>query len=487
MTQSLKHKTIQGLSWSVITQIIRQIFNFVFGIILARLLSPREFGIVGMLTIFTAFANLFLEFGLGAAIIHKQDIKSEQLSSIFWLNIMFGILLTIIIIALSPMIASFYKEPILQPIAILISLNYFIGSFNIVPNALLNKYIDFKRLAKIEFVAISISGIFSIILALNNYGVWSLAWQSVIYTLITVIVMWLLSPWRPKLCFNFSSIKEMFQYSINLLGFNALNYWNRNFDNLLIGRYISSYALGIYDRAYQLMLMPLNQVSNVVTSVMFPILSTIKNEKPRVKQIYLRSTRLIALITFPLLVGLFMVSDSFIITVFGEKWKEVIPVLRVLCLAGMTQSVGTTVGWIYNSQGRTDVQFKWGIITFIIRITAFIIGLRWGILGIAVAYLLSGYLILWYPSWAIPGKLIGLRFSEMMENLSKTFYCAILMGIFIWVLGIVLPANLKMWQILLIKVSWGSIFYFLLIHLVKLESYLEAKQLIKDKFINNRQ
>lgn len=482
--ENLRNQTLSGLGWSGVAQVVRQLLQFIVSVILARLLSPEEFGLIGMIIVFTGFAGLFSELGLGAALIQKLDMDERHLNSVFWVNIGAGIILTGTIVGAAPLIASFYDEPALRPLTMLIALNFIIGSFNVVQNALLNKNMDFRRLAQIQITATSLAGIIGITMALTGFGVWSLVWQSLMLTTVSVVMMWWVSAWRPTLSFETGALKELLGFSSNLLGFHILNYWMRNLDNVLIGKFIGSSALGIYTRAYSLMLLPVSQISRVVSKVMFPALSTIQHDIERVKRIYLRSTRTIALVTFPLMIGLLVVAKPFIITVYGDKWREVIPILQIFCLTGIAQSIGTTVGWIYTSQGRTDIMLKWGIFSGIVRGIAFIIGLRWGVIGVAVAYVLSGYVILWYPSWTIPGRLINLRFSEMLRNLSTPFYCATAMGVLVWGLGFLLPFGWPEWAYLALQVSFGALVYILLIHFFKVQAYIETLELLKEQWQN---
>ncbi len=480
--ENLRNRTLSGLGWSGAAQVARQLVQFIISVILARLLSPEDFGLIGMIIVFTGFAGVFSELGLGAALIQKLDLDERHLNSVFWVNIGTGIILTGTVVGTAPLIASFYDEPALRSLTILIALNFIIGSFNVVQNALLNKNMDFRRLAQLEITAASLASIIGITMALTGFGVWSLVWQSLMLTTVSAVMMWWVSAWRPTFSFETGALKELLGFSSNLLGFNILNYWMRNLDNVLIGKFIGSSALGIYTRAYSLMLLPISQISGVVSRVMFPVLSTIQHDIERVKRVYLRSTRSIALVTFPLMIGLLVVAKPFIMTVYGDKWRDVIPILQIFCLVGMTQSIGTTVGWIYTSQGRTDIMLKWGIFSGIVRGIAFIVGLKWGVIGVALAYALSGYLILWYPGWAIPGRLINLRFTEMLKNLSGPFYCALAMGALICSLGFILPIGWPHWVCLVLLVAFGIAAYVLLIHFFKIRAYTETRELVIEQW-----
>jgi O-antigen/teichoic acid export membrane protein len=483
---SLKQQTLSGIGWSAGAQIGKQGLQFIISVILARLLTPEDFGLVGMILVFTGFAGLFSELGFGAALIQRQEIEERHLSSIFWLNIVAGLILTGIVIAVAPLIAAFFNEPRLKVLIMLISLNFFISSLNTVQNAILNRSMDFRKLAIIETLTIAIAGGFAITLALMGFGVWSLAWQMLMSTTVGVITMWQVSDWRPRFCYDKNAVKELVGFSSNLLSFNVFNYWVRNSDNLLVGKFIGSVGLGIYARAYGIMLMPLNQISATVGQVMFPSLSKMQDDKVRVRRIYLRTISVIALITFPMMIGLFTVADSFVLALFGPKWIGVIPLLQIFALLGMVQSIGTTVGWIYNSQGRADWQFRWSIAAGSLLIVSIIIGIIVGtVISVAVCYAIMSGVILAYHNFSIPGKLINMTFSEVVSNVRGVFGCALLMGGGVWLLGIFMPSGWTYWAHLLVQVPFGVALYILLIHFFKLSAYLELKGLLREQWVNH--
>jgi len=483
---NMRTRTLSGVAWSGAAQLTRQLLYFIISVILARLMSPREFGLIAMATIFTSFAALFSDLGLGAAIIQKSDIEERHLSTVFWINIVAGTLITALVIAAAPLIAMFYQEPALRLLTMVIAFNFVIGAFKVVHNALLQKAMNFRKSALIEITSVFISGSTAAVAALSGWGVWSIVTQSLVLTSTSVIMVWLCSTWRPTLNCDTKAFRELIGFSFNLLGFNVLNYWIRNLDHVLVGKFISSAALGIYIRAYGLMMLPVSQISNVLARVMFPAMSAIQKDINKSKEVYLRATRIIALVTFPLMVGMLVVAEPFVLTVYGNNWQEVIPILKIFCLNGALQSVGTTVGWIYISQGRTDLMFKWGIFAGMIRGISSIIGLRWGVIGVASAYVLSGCIVLWYPAWAIPGRLIGLSFGEMLKNLWEPFYCTVFMGITVWVLGLMLPPDWPHWKYLLSQVCCGILFYFMLLQLFNIKAYKDVKKLLSEHWFKGR-
>jgi PST family polysaccharide transporter len=478
----LRQSTISGIMWTASSQLVRESLRFIIAVALARLVAPEDFGLVGMVTVFTGFANLFREMGFGSAIIQKQDIEERHLSSIFWLNIIAGISLTGIVGGCAPLLASFYAKPILIPLTLAVSLNFTIGSFNVVHNALMNKNLEFRRLSIIRIGSMLTAGVVAVAMALAGFGVWSLVANSVIAGIVQVVIMWHLSYWRPRFLWNLEAIRELFGFSFNLLGFRIFNYWTNNIDNLLIGKFFTAAVLGIYDRAFGLMRLPVQQIFAVLTSVMFPAFSVIGHDKKKVKEVFLRANRAIALVSFPMMLGLLVVAKPFILTLYGDPWKGVVPILQIFCITGIAQSLGTTVGWIYLSQGRTDLQFHWGIFAGIIRIAAIIVGIKWGIIGVAGALLLVTYVVLLYPGWTIPGRLIGLSFSEIVKNISGPFSCAVIMSAGVAACGTILPSDWPQWARLITQVPSGILSYGLLIHIFDIRAYREVRELALEQY-----
>jgi len=474
MNIDLRHKTITGLSWSGISQGVNQGFTFIISIVLARILGPQVYGLIGMIMVFTGFATVFGDFGLGAAIIQRKDLEARHLNSAFWINVAMGATLTLVMAALAPVVSWFYNETALLALTMVIALKYIIDSLCVVQLALLNREMNFRKLAKIQIGSNVISGFVGLGMALYGMGPWSLVAQTLGASVMTLAWSWGLGNWRPRVSFEKRACKELFGFSAYVLGFDIVNYWARTLDQLLIGRFVGAAALGIYSRAYHLMLMPLTQVSRVVGRVMFPALSAIQDDKARVKSVYLKSISVISLITFPMMTGLFAVSDHFILALLGNEWAEAIPVFQIFCWVGLLQSIWTTVGWIYFSQGRTGLYFTMGLISSAVFVLAFVIGIHWGIMGVAWAYAI-GNLILWYPFWTIPGRLIGVTFSEMIRRLSPSFSCALAMGAAVWGLRWLFRDGMTHWQYLAIQMPLGIVLYLGLVVNFRLDAWQEGR------------
>ncbi|MDH7482325.1 MAG: MOP flippase family protein [Armatimonadota bacterium] len=477
----LKIKTIRGIGWSVAGQAGNQVLAALTMIVLARLLSPREFGLLAMVVVITSFANIFAEMGLGSALVQKQDIRQEHLSSVFWLNVIAGLILTSAFIICSPLISNFYGEQILRPLTLLISANFAIGSLSIVQRTNFVKTLDFRRLFVADITAVVVSSVVAITMAYAGAGVWSLAAQSVVLTSVTAAMLWLMSAWRPSLIFRWNAIRDLLGFGANLLGTDVLNYWVRNIDYLLIGRFIGSNPLGIYKNAYQVMLFPLTNVSRVISRVMFPALSIIQNEKARVRNIYLQVTRTIALITFPMMAGLFVAVEPLVLAVFGAKWSGMIPLLRVFSIVGLMQSIGTLNGNLYLSQGRADLQFKVSLFVKATAVLGIVIGLRWGIMGVAIGYAVAS-LLNSYPAFYFAGKLVNLSYWQLWRNLFGVLGCSIAMAAVVFGVGVILPTTLPYGAKLACQIIIGVLIYWLLIHFLGVRAYVETREILLDQY-----
>jgi len=476
---NLTTKTVQGVGWSGTSQIIRLLLHLGIIAILARLLTPNDFGLLAMVIVFTNFVMIFRDFGLGAALIQYKKLTEEHLSSIFWINVFTGFLLTLLLAALAPVIAYFYGENKLTPIAIVLASTFFISSFGIVQTALFKKELKFKHLAIIEILAVVISGSVAITMAFSGFGVWSLVGQQVIFSFVMVNFLWSFPGWRPKILFQWQKVKELFGFGLNLTGFNFINYFNRNLDDFLIGKFLGSALLGFYNLAYQFLLFP-SIISSIIGRVMFPSLSAIQNDKSKTRYAYIKATRYIAILSFPLMMGLLLLAPQFIMVVFGPQWGRSIFLVQILALVGLVQSIVTTIGWIYNSQGRTDIQLRWGIFATIIVTAAFIIGLHWNLEGVVIAYAIA-QIILLYPALAIPFKIINLKVGYFVKRFKTIFLATAEMGGIIFIISFFMKNILGASDIVILILTTliGIVTYAGLLFILDKSLYQEVFQLLK--------
>jgi len=475
---NLRQRTLMGLGWNGAARLLGQLLQLAATVILARLLSPKEYGLLGMVLVFTGFASFVADMGLGASIIQRSTVTERHLNSVFWLNVATGLALTAVFALAAPLIARFYQEPQLRLLTAAIALSFFLGSLNVVQVALLDKALNFRTKFWIETVSSVASGAVAVVLAFSGAGVWALVGQTLTQAAVRVLMMWSQSSWRPAWSFDFAAIRELMRFSGHLVGFGVVIYWSQNVDKLVIGRWIGSAALGIYSLADKLMRLPIASVTDVTTSVMFPALSFIQDDVESVRRAYLRATRMIALITFPAMVALGVLAEPAILVVYGPKWRGSIVILQLLCFAGLVQSATNTAGWIFMSQGRTDVLFRIGIYTTAVRAIGVLIGSHWGLMGVAWAYVLGGYLFVWYPVWSRAGRIVNLSFTALLRNVAGPLGCAALMGVLLWLSDRWLFGAWVVELRLGIQIVLGVLLYALFARWFRLQAWLEVGDIV---------
>jgi len=478
---NLRQQVFHGLSWNFVSRLGSQFFQLAFSIVLARLLTPQEFGIIGMLLVFTGFAQALADGGLSSALIYRQDDNEAQRSTVFWIQVATGTILSLVFYCGAGLIANFYGLGILKPMSRLLAFVFIVQALGLVHNALLMKEFRFKAVAAATLGATAVSGVAAILLALKGYGVWALAWQSLISNCMLTLLLWIMSGWRPKLVFDFVAARQLGGYGLYLLGYGSLNYWLRNGSNLIIGKIIGAHALGIFARSYTLMLLPLNNVSAVFGQVMFPALARVQNNMPRFRQHYLTATRLIALITFPLMAGVAALSEPLILLLLGRKWAEVIPILQILSFVGMFQSIIHPTGSVYTALGKTKPLFYVSVLLLAAFVLIMIPGVRFGLLGVTWAYavwtVFAGLLNLW-----MVGRYMESSAGTILANVAPTAVIACLMGALVYALD-ARPAN--DWSLamrLLAGFATGTSSYVLLCIVTRNEGFAEIVALMSERF-----
>jgi PST family polysaccharide transporter len=478
---NLRKRTVKGVSWTIASQVSRLLITLTVTAILARLLSPKDFGLMAMVAVFANFFAMFNEMGLASAIIQKPQVTEEDLSSAFWVNLLEGVAVTLIFLVLAPVIASFYSQSALKPIVMVVSMTFTISSLGVIQLALFSRRMDFRTLAIMEVTAAVAGGGVAVALAATGFGVWSIVALSLVQCFVLAVLLFIISSWKPKLLVKWQPVKGLLKYGLPLMGFSFVNYFNRNLDNLLIGKYLGSRQLGYYDVAYRSILFPLSNVSAVIGRVMFPALSHMEEDKARIRSAYTMANRYIAVITFPLMAGLAVLAPQLVRVALGPKWARAIFLIQILAAVGALQSVGTTTGWLYLSQARTGIMFLWGLASVVICAGAFVIGLHWNVEGVAVAYVIA-VALLTYPSFAIPFRFIDMKFWHFVKQfktiaLATLGMAAAMLGLRFLFVKVVRIGDLPT-LIILLLVGIGC--YFLLLMLVDRGLLSGLREVLRD-------
>jgi len=482
MGDNLRGRVLNGTKWTVVAQVGQQAARFVLSIVLARLLLPNDFGTVGMVAVFAGFANWIGDMGLSAALIQRSQIDDRHAQTVFWLNMATALVFSATMFVSAPLLAGFYDQPQLAALTRALSFSFLVSAPGMVPAALLQRRMGFRYLARTSILGTVVSGITGICLAYFGAGVWSLVAQTYAHHFVTTALNTLWAGWRPRWGFHLHALKDLWRFSVNLLGYSSLNYWAKHADHMIIGRFMGSAALGFYGRVHALMLMPMYQIVNVINRVMFPALSSIQDDPARVKRIYLQALSVIALITSPLMFGLTATAEPFVLAVYGKNWAPMIPLVQILPLVGLLQAFTGTCGILYMSQGRTDWMFRWGLITSGAMITSILAGIAIGTLEAVAWCYAAANVLLFYPSVAIPGSLIGLKFSEVVRTVTSPMIGSVLMLVGVTLVYNITPATWPYAVELLMLVLVGAVGYTTLVLITRPLGLQQLLQIARERF-----
>lgn len=475
---SLRKTVAKGVLWNGFGNVSSQVLQFSTSIILMRLLHPSDYGLLSMAMICTGFAGIFNEFGLGAAIVQRENITKRQLSSIFWLNLINGFLFTSLLFFASHPISLFFHTPELKKVLRGLSFNFLIGGIGIVPGALLQKNMRFEWISKINIIGTIIGGLTGIWMALHGWRALSLVGQSLSALLVIVFLRFIITGWLPAFMFSWKDLKSVFSFSFFLTAYNTIDYWSRRFDDLVIGKFIGSNALGVYSRAYYLMLMPISQFFSIVGGTILPALSSIQSDKRRVKASYLESIQILSFFVFPIISFLIFASDNFVLGLLGKKWQDAIPILRILGFAGFPLMLSVSASWIFVSMGKTKQLFKWGVINSTTIILAVLIGFQFGnVITISWAYVIANCLLI-YPVIKIMKSFIDITFVDIIKNILNSFLISLCMGITIFIIGYFIPLSFMNIIKFIIQFLTGIAIYLLLTHIFSHSLFSRILQLL---------
>lgn len=472
MTDSIKAETINALSWSFLESIVSRSIQFVIGVILARLLLPEQFGLIGMLLIFIAVAQTFIQSGFSAALIQKSRVTTYDICSIFYFNILVGIVAAGLLCLAAPWIAVFYNQPDLTPLMRVLSLTIVVGSFGTVQGTLFIKKINFKAHTITSLVSGLLSGAVGITLAIEGFGVWSLAFQQVSNSLIGTICLWVLSPWRPSLIFRFKSLRQMFGFGSRLLLSGLIDQVFENIYYVVIGKLFSASDLGFFTRANSLQSLPSLTLSNIVGRVTFPVFSKCQDDPARLKRGLKKALTALALVNFPAMVGLAVTARPLVLVLLGQKWAECIPFLQLLCAVGLLYPLQVVNLNVLVGTGRSDLFLRLEIIKKILTIVNIVITWRWGITAIIYG-MIACSLIAYYLNTYYVRILIRYSLLEQLRDIIPYLAAAAATGIGASCIGLLRFPNYFL--MLSTQVIAGIVIYVSLCWAFRMGAFVEAR------------
>lgn len=467
---------VSNARWIAISQASRIGIQLIGLVVLARLLPPAEYGLMAMATVVINFAYLLRDMGTAAAVIQKENLTEDTTNTVFWLNVGIGLTLSIALVVLSPWIADGFRSPRLMPVLWVLALVFPVTSISAVHQALLERESSFKLLARIEIVSSLVGLSFGLALAYANFGVFSLAYQTLAAAVFSSIQIWFASRWMPKLCWSKAEFKAIWRFSVHFTGFTFINFFARNADSMIIGRVLGTVSLGVYSQAYKLMMFPLQSMTSVASRALFPIMSRQQNDPEQMAKLYFRSLRLIATVTAPLMAGLWILREPFVEVSLGKQWADVSIILAWLAPVGFIQSLTSTTGTVFMATGRTDLMMRLGIIGAVLMVGSFFIGVQWGIEGVAICYLLANVLNI-VPCFSLTLRQLNSTFALLLEAVWKPVFFSLAMLIAIeLILKFIAKFEFISFILLGISIVVGATVYGLLI-------YIFSQKIIEDTSI----
>jgi O-antigen/teichoic acid export membrane protein len=463
---TLKEKTVFGMMWGAVGKVGTLTINFLSNLVLARLLMPEDYDCIGMLAIFLAVSNIFIQGGLGAALIQKKNPTKLDYSTVFYWNLVFAVVFYVILFLIAPFVAQFYGIPILEPMLRVQSSVLVIQSFAIVQITQLQKQMNFRALALRNMVAALAGTLVAIPMALRGFGAWSLVASAIIAAIVNVLLLWKMSSWRPSWEFSFSSLKSLFSFGGLMLLSSLAETLYINLQGLIIGKRFPAGNLGYYMQAKKLEEVPVTGLSSIVNDVTFPAFSTLQDDPERLLEGVRKSTKSLSFLNFPMMILLMIIAQPLITLLYGSKWETSVPYFQILCISGLIYAINTLNTNVIKSLGKGKIYFIIQITKRLIGIAIILFGMKFGIYGLLWAVASVSY-ISFIVNALVNKKLINYGIFRQLGDVGTCLILAILTGVVTYLLGLILSINIYL--IMLVQIIVYIVIYLLIAKLLKME------------------
>lgn len=475
--QSLKDKTVKGVVWSAVERFSVQGVQFFVMLVIARILAPKDFGLVGMLAVFIAIAQSLIDSGFSQALIRKQNRTEVDNSTVFYFNIVASVFIYLILFAIAPWVADFYNEPLLTVLMRLLCLLIVINSFAVVQRAIYTATLNFKVQAKASFLAAVISGVVGIVMALKGFGVWSLVWQQICSAILNVASLWWYSFWRPKWLYSWRTFSELFAFGSKLMISGLLDTIYNNIYQIVIGKIYSASSLGYFTQANHISTLPSSNINGIIVRVTYPVLSAIQNEDERLASGYRKMLRVSAFVVFPLMCILAGLTYPLVNIILGEKWQFSATLLIPLCFSMMWYPIHSLNLNLLKVKGRSDLFLRLEIIKKILGVTMIIITIPFGLLIMCYGTIVNSLIALIINTY-YTGKLINLGFLIQMRDLSGTILLSLSMFVVVFLTTRIMDNYLIQ---LITGIAVGIVYFFAVCHIVHIKELDYLKSIIKNE------
>ena len=476
--ESLKEKTAKGLFWGIMNNGIQQLVGLVFGIILARLLSDSDYGMMAMISVFSLIATELQSSGFKTALANLKDPRPEDFNSVFWFNIFVGTSIYIILFFSAPLIAEFYHTPELIPLCRYAFLGFVFSSFGCAQSARLFKKLMVKQQAQTGMTAVLLSSSVGVIMAWNGFSYWALATQTNVYVLTCTLMYWYFSDWRPEMKIDFAPVKKMFRFSCKILVSAILVHINNNVLNILLGRFFGTSSAGNYNQAYQWNFKCFSLIQGMIQQVAQPVLVEVGDDEERRMRVFRKMMRFTAFISFPLLFGLSLVSEEFIIIAITEKWLVSAGMLKMLCIGGAFMPLGTLMSNMVISRGKSGA-YMWSTVMFgIAQICLMVMIYPYGITHMVEAYVALN--ILWILIWnMIVWKLIEYNPLMFFRDIAPYIFTA---AAVMYATYMITESIGNLWMLLLSRIIIAAVLYYVVMRIVGSVILKECTEFVMKKF-----
>lgn len=476
--QSLKEKTAKSLLWGGLSNSIQQLLNLFFGIFLARTLSRADYGMVGMLSIFSLIASSLQESGFTAALTNKKEIRHEDYNAVFWFSVGMGTTLYIVLSCCAPLIAAFYNTPELTSLARYSFLGFFISSLGVAQSAYMFRNLLVKQRSIAMMSALAISGTVGVLLAVNGFSYWGIATQNIVYVSVLTILYWFYSPWRPSFHFDFRPIKSMLSFSSRLLITNIFGHINYNILSVVLGKYYSGQAVGDFNQANKWNYMGYSVIVGMINGVAQPVLVNVSDDTERQKRVFRKMLRFTAFISFPCMFGLSLIAPELITIAITSKWSESASILQILCIGSAFTSITNLYSNLIISKGKSQL-FMWNTIALgIIQVTSMFCCHPYGIMFMIKCYVTINvfWLLVWqYFVW----REIGLSLFQALQDILPYAFIA---GITMWVTGYITRLfELNLYVTCLSRILLAALIYTIIMWLSGSVTFKESVQYLMKK------
>lgn len=455
--RQIAQKTALGFIWNFSAYFLGKLVVLITTSILARMLAKNDFGLVAIAVVVVNYLSVLKDLGLGAALIQRKSSVSEAANTVFTINIIIGLVLSLVIMPLAPLVAIYFKDPHITPVLRWIGISFIINALGSVHTNWLVRNLDYRRKIIPELGGALTKGAVSIGMAYLGYGVWSLVFGQIIGATVSVVLVWMVLPWRPRFTIDRTIAKGLMRFGVSVTAIDILSEIIDNIDYVIVGRIFGIVPLSIYTLAYRLPEILLIGNLWVMAGVIFPAFSTIQDQSDELRRGFLASVRVVDLMAVPICLGLFIAADPIVRVVFGDQWLDIIPILRVLAIYAWVYSLGFHVGGLYKAIGRPDISLRLSILTLVIIIPSLLIGARFGLIGVAIGHLVA-VLIRRVISIAIATRFVKVSMAEIFAELKPSFLAAVVMTP-VALMVLYVTATLNPFFQLALVISSGAIAY----------------------------